>query len=330
MPDILSAVDIADEFRQELLRLEGAAVDSMLAGWQGVEARLAADMETFAARFAAGETLTPGQVLRMQRFQELYAQVTAELAALEGATGPILTAGQAQAAQLGALQAAQTLQALEVGLSFNVLSTRATANIVALARAGRPLAALLEPMYGQAADGIIRELINGIALGKGPREIARRMARDGMTDALNHLLLVTRDQYNRAHRTAAAQRYEESGVVRGYVRRCARQAGRTCPACIALDGTFYPLSEPLAEHPQGRCVMIPAIKGIEMKSRLGSGKVWFEGLSQEEQIATMGPGRYAAWQDGRLNWDNMVVTKTHPVWGPSVHPAPIPEGKANP
>ena len=330
MPDILSAVDIADEFRQELLRLEGAAVDSMLAGWQGVEARLAADMETFAARFAAGETLTPGQVLRMQRFQELYAQVTAELAALEGATGPILTAGQAQAAQLGALQAAQTLQALEVGLSFNVLSTRATANIVALARAGRPLAALLEPMYGQAADGIIRELINGIALGKGPREIARRMARDGMTDALNHLLLVTRDQYNRAHRTAAAQRYEESGVVRGYVRRCARQAGRTCVACIALDGTFYPLSEPLAEHPQGRCVMIPAIKGIEMKSRLGSGKVWFEGLSQEEQIATMGPGRYAAWQDGRLNWDNMVVTKTHPVWGPSVHPAPIPEGKANP
>ncbi len=327
MPDILSAVDIANEYRQELIRLEGAAVDSMLSAWTQVEARLAGEMETFAARFAAGETLTPGQVLRMRRFQELYAQVTTELAAMEGATGPILTAGQAQAAQLGALQAGQTLGAMEVGLSFNVLSTRATANIVALARAGRPLAALLEPMYGAAADGIIRELITGIALGKGPREIARRMARDGLTDALNHLLLVSRDQYNRAARTAAFQRYEDSGVVRGYTRRCARQAGRTCIACIALDGKFYPLSVPFFAHPQCRCTAIPAVRGVDMQSRLGSGQSWFEGLSKDQQVATMGAGRWQAWQDGALPWDKMVVYRDHPVWGGSAHPAPIPKGK---
>lgn len=326
MPDIMSAVDIANDFRDELASLNAQAVSDMLGQWRSVEAALIADMEAFAARFAPGESLTPGQVLRMQRYQELQAQVIAQLSAMEAAAGPVVTAGQAQAAQLGALQAGTTLNALDVGLSFNKLSVKATQNVVALARAGQPLSALLQPMYGAASEGIIRELINGVALGYGPRKIARNMARDGMTDALNHLLLVSRDQYNRAHRTAAQQRYEDSGVVRGYVRRCARQAGRTCIACIAMDGKFYPLSVPFAEHVTGRCTPIPAIKGIKWKSRLQDGNVWFESLSPDAQIATMGPGRYQAWKDGLLSWDNMAVYKEHPIWGGSFHPAPIPKG----
>ena len=326
VPDIMSAVDIAAEFRDELARLDAAAVDVMVGQWRQVETALIADMEAFAARFEPGQSLTPGQVLRLERYQALQAQVTAQLTALEGAAGPLITAGQNQAAGLGALQAATTLDSLGVGLTFNQLSTKATQNIIALARAGKPLAELLQPMYGAASEGIIRELINGVALGYGPRKIARNMARDGMTDALNHLLLVSRDQYNRAHRTAAAQRYEESGVVRGYVRRCARQAGRTCLACISLDGTFYPLGTPFAEHPQGRCVMIPAVKGVEWKSRLGSGQAWFEGLPQDAQIATMGRGRWEAWKAGELPWDKMAVKTSHPVWGPGIRVAGVPDG----
>ena len=325
MPDIMSAVDIAAEFRDELARLDAAAVDVMVGQWRQVETALIADMEAFAARFEPGQSLTPGQVLRLERYQALQAQVTAQLTALEGAAGPLITAGQGQAAQIGALQAATTLDALEVGISFNQLSTKATQNIIALARAGKPLAELLQPMYGAASEGIIRELINGVALGYGPRKIARNMARDGMTDALNHLLLVSRDQYNRAARTAAFQRYEDSGVVRGYTRRCARQAGRTCIACIALDGKFYPLSVPFAEHPQGRCTPIPAIKGVEVRSRLGSGQSWFEGLDEDAQIATMGRGRWEAWKAGELPWDKMAVKTNHPVWGPGVRVAGVPD-----
>jgi len=326
MPDIMSAVDIAAEFRDELARLDAAVVDVMLGQWRQVETALIADMEAFAARFEPGQSLTPGQVLRMERYQALQAQVTAQLTALEGAAGPLITAGQNQAAGLGALQAATTLDSLGVGLTFNQLSTKATQNIIALARAGKPLAELLQPMYGAASEGIIRELINGVALGYGPRKIARNMARDGMTDALNHLLLVSRDQYNRAARTAAFQRYEDSGVVRGYTRRCARQAGRTCIACIALDGKFYPLSVPFFAHPQCRCTAIPAVRGVDMQSRLGSGQSWFEGLDEDAQIATMGRGRWEAWKAGELPWDKMAVKTNHPVWGPGVRVANVPGG----
>ena len=325
MADGMAAVAVAAEFREELGRLDEAAVQVMLDAWRGVDARLVEEMERFAARLA-GQELTPGQVLRMERYQALYAQVERELGTLEVVAAGTLEGGMRQAVGLGASQARYSLEALGLTGVFDRLPAAAVGNVVGLARAGRPLAALLEPMYGLAAAGLLRELTNGLALGLGPREIARRMAADGLTDGLNHLLLVTRDQYNRAHRLAALEGYRRSGVVTGYVRRCARQAGRTCVACIALDGQFYPLSEPFEEHAQGRCVPIPSVRGVNYDS-LGAGRTWFEGLSEDEQIATMGRGRWEAWKDGRLTWDTMVRRTEHPTWGPSVTPAPIPRGR---
>lgn len=321
---IQSAVAVAAEFRQEVAALDEAAVGSMLDAWAGVEESLLADMERFAGRFEPGEALTRGQVLRMERYQALWAQTEAELARLERVAAGTLDAGTRQAAALGAQQGITSLEALGVGLNFDRLPVAAVENVVALARAGKPLADLLAPMYGQAADGILRELIAGVAIGRGPREIARRMVRDGATDGLNHLLLVTRDQYNRAHRAAALEVYRESGLVKGYVRRCARQVGRTCIACIALDGTFYTLKEDFEEHPQGRCTMIPAVRGVDTRP-LGKGRTWFEGLSEDEQIATMGRGRWEAWQAGELPWEKMVTRRMHPVWGTSVGPARVPK-----
>jgi hypothetical protein len=320
----MSAVAVAAEFREELARLDGAAVASMVDAWQGVDRRLRQEMERFAARLA-GQELTPGQVLRMERYQALLAQVGRELESLEGAAVGTLEAGMRQAAELGGQQALYSLEALGVAGTFNRLPAAAVENLVALARAGRPLAALLEPMYGLAAAGILRELTNGLALGLGPREIARRMAADGLSDGLNHLLLVTRDQYNRAHRLAALESYRRSGVVTGYVRRCARQAGRTCVACVALDGQEYRLEAEFEEHPQGRCTLIPLVRGVNYDG-LGSGRAWFEALSEEEQIETMGRGRWEAWRDGRMGWGEMVRRSTHPVWGTSVTPARIAQG----
>ena len=54
MPDIMSAVDIASEFREELANLNEKAVGDMLAEWRQVETALIADMEAFAARFEPG------------------------------------------------------------------------------------------------------------------------------------------------------------------------------------------------------------------------------------------------------------------------------------
>ena len=88
VPDIMSAVDIAAEFRDELARLDAAAVDVMVGQWRQVETALIAAMEAFAARFEPGQSLTPGQVLRLERYQALQAQVTAQLTACLLYTSP--------------------------------------------------------------------------------------------------------------------------------------------------------------------------------------------------------------------------------------------------
>lgn len=314
------AVRIAGLYRLALRRNEAEVVQSMVEAWRGVEATLIQEFERFAERLGTAESLTPGQLLRLGRFQSLLGQVQGELIRYEQVISPLSEVGQRMAAEQGQAMAAEILRGL--GVSFNRLPMGAVENLVGLARAGQPLAALLEPMYGQAAAGIMRELTTGLALGHGPRAIARRMARDGLSDGLNHLLLVTRDQYNRSHRLAAMQTYRSSGVVTGYVRRCARQAGRTCVACIILDGEFFTLDEMFESHPQCRCTMIPAVRGVNY-STLGSGREWFESLGREEQMATMGGARYEAFQAGDISWEDMVRHTSHPVWGAGVQVASL-------
>lgn len=326
---ILSAAQIAADFRDELRSLETGSVNQMLGRWMQVEQVLIAEAEDYAARFPPGTTLSPGQILRQDRYIRLQKQVEAALADLQPGVLQQWDADTHQAIELGQSQAQQILSSLDVGDSFNTLPEAAVENIVALTRAGQPLEELFQPTYGAATDGIMRELIQGVALGRGPRDIARRMMQDGMTDGLNHLLLTTRDQYNRAHRNASLESYKASGVVTGYVRRCARQAGRTCIACIALDGTFYHLEEGFEGHPQDRCVLIPAVKDVDLQP-LSDGKAWFKNLSEEEQIASMGRERWEMWKNGELSWKNMVQRKTHPVWGTSVTAKPMSKIKANP
>ena len=111
MADGMAAVAVAAEFREELGRLDEAAVQVMLDAWRGVDARLVEEMERFAARLA-GQELTPGQVLRMERYQALYAQVERELGTLEGVAAGTLEAGMRQAVGLGASQARYSLEAL--------------------------------------------------------------------------------------------------------------------------------------------------------------------------------------------------------------------------
>lgn len=322
-PKIQTAVQIAAEFGQDLQRLDRAAVETMLQIWGDVADPLQEQMFQLAEQIAAqGSTPTRAQLLRVERYQALLQSVQVQVQQLEFAATGVLADGTSQAALLGIQQGTSTLESLGIAGNFNRLPVSAVQNITSLARAGQPLASLLAPMYGQAAGGITRELINGVAMGLSPRRIARRMIQDGLTDSLNHLLLVTRDQYNRAHRTASLETYRKSDVVSGYVRRCARQPGRTCIACVALDGIIYKLQEDFEGHPQDRCTLIPIVRGMDPKS-LSDGRTWFKSLTPEEQIATMGQARWEAWQAGELRWRHMIQRKTHPIWGTSVTPKPM-------
>lgn len=310
-------------FRRALRAGEQSAVAAMLQTWRGVESRLLADMEALVASLEGGRPLTRRELLQLQRFQSLLAQTTQQLRALERVAAGIIEAGQIQAATQGIAAATTMIETVGLGVAFNRLPVTAVANLVSLARNGRPLAALLRPMYGLATEGILRELVNGLALGNGPRQVARRMVDAGLSDGLNHLLLVTRDQYNRAHRAAGLETYRNSGVVLGWVRLSARDA-RVCPACMALDGSEHATDEGIDTHPQCRCTTVPQVRGAR-PLQLGTGLEWFERQSPGVQRGILGPGVYDHWRETGFDLREIVAFRESETWGRSPVVRPLRE-----
>ena len=93
-----------------------------------------------------------------------------------------------------------------------------------------------------------------------------------------------------------------------------------CFACLMLEGTVYDRREDFADHPNGRCTIIP-IEDDHPEEH--PGRDWFERLDPEEQRRIMGPSRYDAWQNGDLSLDDLVEVVNDPTFGPIPHMIPL-------
>lgn len=325
MPEPL-VVQLANDFRQRLAGADASLTQEMGRRWLAVEERLWADMlrlaEAMAAEKEAGRAISQSKLFRFERYQTLLIQLEDELRRFN-VTAERAIERTALANAIDGLDdglalidgAVRPFGERGVRLAFDRLGIEAAENVAALARAGKPLNVILARSYPAAVQAITDRLIDGIARGINPREVARRMRNDGLSQGLNHILLVARDQANRAYRTATLEQYKASGVVRGYRRLSAKQA-RTCAACLALDGIFYPLDEPFIEHPQGRCTAIPAVEGFE-PVQTKSGAEWFHQQDEAIQREILGAGRFEAWQDGLFDFLDVAKVVPNDIWGPS-------------
>jgi hypothetical protein len=177
------------------------------------------------------------------------------------------------------------------------------------------LAALLEGAYPAAAQGMTTQLLRGIAIGQNPQLTARAMMQEGLTDGLQHVLLVSRDQSLRAWRTASLQQYQASRIVTGYARLCAKNQ-RSCLACLALDGTVYPTNVMMPLHAQDRCTILPRIAGRDLPATL-NGETWFRQQPADVQATMLGPGRHDLWERNAFQFQDLATISDAGVWGRS-------------
>lgn len=319
-------VRLAAEFRERLAERDSSLTGEMARRWLSVEAALQAEMlalaEQVADRQAAGLPIGQSQLFRLERYQSLLAQVQEQLtrfdavSQIDRAVVANVLAGLDES--VGLIEAS----AGTVAIRFDRLGVEAAENITAIARAGKPLNQILERAYPLAAEAITDRLITGVASGINPREVARRMVRDGLSQGLSHILLVARDQANRSYREASRQQYMTSGVVTKYRRIAAKQPGRTCLACLALDGTEYDVGELMELHPQDRCAMIPIVRGIE-PPQWAAGEAYFNSLPEGVQRDWMGPERHELWKAAQLKFRDMAKVEQNSTWGPSVRVRPV-------
>lgn len=325
------------EWKRGLLAREAGQGQEMAARWLGVERALGGEISALAAEFyqekEAGGVVSRARLYRMERYKRLLAQTKVEVEMYADWSAGVVGRGQEELAWLGLGHGAEAIRLSYpggVGVYFDRLPIEAVENMVGLAGNGRPVGELLRnrmiPGKGPEANAIwgrlVGSLVDGTALGRNPRDVARRMA-DDLVGGLQKALVIARSEPMRVYREASRQQYAASGVVLGQKRLTAHDA-RVCAACIADEGTVYPLGEPLTDHPQGRCTPVPVVQGMPEVEWL-AGEAWFRQQPPETQVSILGEGRLAAWENGEFGFSDLVTRTRDATWGGGLTPTPLSE-----
>lgn len=324
MPD--SAVVLAARrFKAGILRQERAQMEAMAARWVAVEQRLFAQMDALALEMAGiqaqGGIVSAELLLNEVRYRELLVQLQGELDQYTGYAERTIAQAQADLVRLALQHSAQLVRVQGVAGSFNLLPIEAVERLVGFAGDGSPLASLLRASWPLAAQGMTDALVNGVALGLNPRDVARRMA-EGTTGSLDRMMTIARTEQLRAYRTASLDNYRASGVVESYVRLSARDA-RVCAGCLAADGEEYELEVEFAAHPNCRCTLVPKVRNVPLTFQRG--RDWFAQQPETTQRAILGPGRYDLWASGQVSFAQFAATRPNATWGDAIVTATLGE-----
>ena len=315
-------LEIADAFRASLLKKESDAAARLIqaydATWRRLSKQLTALNKQIEAARNSGEMVNQAWLFRQERYGALLRQIDEEFKRFADVAQTAITNRQRAAVKAAISNAVDLMGAAAndagIAASFNRLPTAAAENIVGFLGDGSPLKRLLDQLPRNAGAIVANGLIQGVTTGRSPADIAREI-REGLEGNRKRALTIARTETARAYNAATSQSYQaNSDVVEGWYWRSARN--KSCAACVAMDGTFHPVNEPMKSHPNCRCVMIPAVEGVEVDK----GADWFKKQPAKVQKEIIGTkAGYQALKSGALQIEDFVGLRRNPAWGDNYH-----------
>lgn len=329
MSDLITT---ADQFRRALLKRERKAARRLIEAygliWQRLLKNISSLTQQIEAARARGEIVNQFWLIRQDRYFALLAQTQIEMRKFAEFSEATITRQQELAVKAGLSNSIALMEATAEGAglatAFNKLPVSAVENLVGNLGDGSPLRTLLNQIPSAGRQIVEQGLIQGVALGRNPRAIASEI-RKGLGGNLNRALNISRTETLRAYRTATIQTYRaNSDVVTGWYWRSSRSR-RSCVACIALDGTFWPVNQPMRPHARCRCSLIPAVRGVTVDK----GSTWFNRQDADTQKAIIGTDAgYKALKSGELKLQDFVGLSRNPLWGDAYHQLSVKRAKA--
>lgn len=329
-------------YRAQLAAREQHALQSLAAS----HARTAADIQAHLdllyraveAKIRAGQTVPVEWVLEQMRLYNIQ-QVIAGKINDYGAMAQHLTLMlQADGVHLGSAAAQALLQASlppGVGFSFGIPSMRALESFVGATQAGSPLDTLFAGFGAEAAQAVKQSLLTGLTLGHNPRDVARSVQQD-LNVAQYRAQTIARTEFNRAYRSSQLENYRTNSDVVSQWRWTCALSGRTCAACLGMDGSLHDLDEEMDSHPNCRCFPMPVTKswadildgtGIDtsdlpdtgVTDDMPTGAEWFAQQDAATQRDILGPAKYAAYSNGDITLQSLVGISHDKDWGSSIY-----------
>lgn len=323
----------AEAFRRQLAAQFVDATSELARAYAQAQRRILAELDALYASGVSAFDVTPSvgdsiiassveALLRRDRLRALLAQVNRELERLGAQAADLTEAMQleaAQAAQVHAdelmrIAALQSDSPLLIG-TFNRLPTSAVSEFVGLASEGSPLRRLFRSISETSWRAIQETLEQALALGINPRTTAQQL-RQQFGLSYRRALTIARTEQLRAYREVSFRTYAANDdVLDGWVWLSGADAV-CCAACLAMHGTWHPLTERMASHPNCRCTMLPAVRGARIALR--SGESIFASMSLEEQQDKIGKAAAQAYRDGVVRLGDFAGIRRNSVWGDSV------------
>lgn len=313
---------IVKRHRRELLRLERAGASEMVRAYGEIWQRLKVEIERLVERYMEASAINAeigvSWVFEFNRLQNLQRQVEEELRHFAAFAESRIVAGQREAVDAAGQHLAEILMTSTgpgVHVRWDRLPAEAVSDLVGFTRRGSPLRALLDELGPEASAAVRDGLIQGLALGHNPRKVARAI-RGKLGGNLVRALRIARTEQLRSYREATRRNYEaNSDIIAGWRWLAAKQP-RTCAMCLAMDGSFHTLKEHLDDHPNGRCAMVPVLKGEEKKGpQWETGSDWLARQPVETQRRILGNAGAEAYKAGAVKLTDYVGQKRSREWG---------------
>lgn len=322
-----AVVKTARAFKVSLESQEAAQMRAMARYWitveESLDGQVTALAEQIAKLAAEGKPVSVGKLYRLERYKKLLIQTQTEFLRYADYAERVITQKQEELWQLGLSDSMQMLEKTTIRVGFDRLAVGAVeqmvGSIAGTAGDGGSLGNLLrlrmvKDATGAPLPGVLerlqKTLMNAMAQGWNPRKTAGKM-KDDLSAGLDKALQIARTEQMRAYREASLQTARAAKTVSGVQRLCAHN-DRTCLACLADEGTIYPLDTGVPDHVQGRCAGVFVIAGEE--HQFVKGEEWISKQDEATQRAIMGGKRYDLWKQGQPFGD-FATTTQHDVWG---------------
>ena len=308
-------LEVAEQFRKRILANERQSAMRLVRAYGGVYQQILPQIEALTLELEATPNVSLWKKVKLRRLKDLKRQIELEVSRFSTFMEGDLREGIFRSIDLGGQYSRAMVGAFVPGvrIRWNKLSSEAIEMLLGFMSEGSSLRQSLDALGPGVADLVAETLTKSLALGMNPRRIAAEL-RGAVGQGLTWALRTSRTTQLYAYREATRANYVANGdVVQGW-RWLAAKDRRTCLACLAMDGREFPLSQPLEDHWNGRCTMVPVLIGME-RVQFETGREWFEKQPEAVQQAMMGKAKWEAWQNKQFEFEQLSVRKPDRAWG---------------